>query len=227
MYTLETSTELMKSHKAALTLSDQSGFQVLQNTLGFSLFFGIGDTKILYLSVEQTNAATGWSPIDLTTELMERFPNETVTAKSFAVSQDPGTGNISIAQVVHIKDRSSDVLFVLTGLSNQPNAGWLQSPSGRPWIARPYDDMKHIEDVVVLAYVELLTDGANAALTPQVIAGVQDPSSELIQDYIVNLTATTGAWTQFPTPENLDNLNDMVTGQPQGRRIRACISFIR
>ena len=59
MYTLETSTELMKSHKAALTLSDQSGFQVLQNTLGFSLFFGIGDTKILYLSISQPTQPPG------------------------------------------------------------------------------------------------------------------------------------------------------------------------
>lgn len=62
MFTLNSSTELMKSHKAAQVLSDQSAFDVLQSSGGLSLFFGIGDTNILYLNVEQTEVATGWTP---------------------------------------------------------------------------------------------------------------------------------------------------------------------
>src|SRR5438270_9385363 len=84
-YNLETSTELMKSHKASHTLSDQSDFQVLQNAQGLSLFFGISDTNVLYLSMERTNISTGWTPMDLTAELAVNFPGKTVTAKSFAV----------------------------------------------------------------------------------------------------------------------------------------------
>jgi len=85
-YNLETSTELMKSHKASHTLSDQSDFQVLQNAQGLSLFFGISDTNVLYLSMERTNISTGWTPMDLTAELAVNFPGKTVTATNLAAA---------------------------------------------------------------------------------------------------------------------------------------------
>ncbi|WP_425908362.1 hypothetical protein [Nitrobacter sp. TKz-YC02] len=41
-------------------------------------------------------------------------------------------------------------------------------------------------------------------------------STGFIQNYIVNLTATSNVWTVFPNPENFDTLNDMATGAPAG-----------
>jgi hypothetical protein len=60
---------LFKNHKAAQVLSDQSAFQVLQTASGQSLFFGIGDDDVLYLSAEQVNTTTGWN-------LIPRYPEE-------------------------------------------------------------------------------------------------------------------------------------------------------
>lgn len=215
MFTLNPSTELMKSHKAAQVLSDQSAFDVLQSSGGLSLFFGIGDTSILYLNAEQTAVATGWTPIDLTTELGANFPGQTISAKSFAVAQDPTTANITIAQIVHVAETNSDALFVMSGLSNAPNAPWMQSSANRTWVARAYDDSTNPQTVLNLAYVTI-PDGPDSAEAGYVLAGLVSASTGFIQDYIVNLTATSNVWTVFPNPENFDTLNDIATGAPAG-----------
>ncbi|HXE12468.1 MAG TPA: hypothetical protein VN633_10130 [Bryobacteraceae bacterium] len=215
MYTLQASTEFLKSHKAGQVVSDQSLFKVLQTSAGQSLFFGISDSNILYLSAEQEKVATGWTPIDLTTELAALFPGKTVTAKSFGVEQSPTTGNILIVQIVHIAETNSDALFALVDLPNAPDAGWLTSPANRKWVARPFDDTDHPVTTLDLAYVELPVSD-DPQQTPYVAAGVRDPKTQFIQNFLVNMQASTGVWKLFPTAENFDAMSDMSIGKPQG-----------
>jgi hypothetical protein len=221
MFKLQASTELMKSHKAAQVLADQSAFRVLQTSDGLLLFFGVSDSGVLYLTAEQTTAtgwtpvdltaeqttATGWTPVDLTTELAKNFPGKTIVCKSFAAGQDATQGAITLAQIVHVTEDNSDHLFVLADLPDQSGASWMQPSGARPWVACPFDGAS----AGALAYVAIPVSSA-----PYVLAGVVSPVTRFIQNYTVNLTASSGVWTPFPTAENFDTLNDMASGQPAG-----------
>jgi hypothetical protein len=215
MYNLITSTALMKNQKAAQVLSDQSLFSVLQNSLGQSLFFSIGDDAILYLSAEQDDVATGWTPIDLTTELAADYTGKTVTAKTFAVSQDATTGDILILQAIHVEEDNADYLYMLSGLSNAPDAAWLTAAANRSWIARPYDDTSLPVSNPYIAYINIALnqDLINA---PYVIVGLQDQRTTFIQNYVVSInpSATSAIWTQYETAENYDQLYGMEIGKP-------------
>jgi hypothetical protein len=215
MYTLQASTEFIKSHKAGQVISDQSLFKVLQTSAGQSLFFGISNTNILYLCAEQEKVATGWTPIDLTTELAALFPGKTVTAKSFGVEQSPTTGNILIVQIIHVAETNADALFALVDLPNAPDAAWLKSPASRQWVARPFDDAQHPVTTLDLAYVELPVSD-DPQQTSYVVAGVRDPTTQFIQNFLVDMHASTGVWKLFPTAENFDAMSDMSIGKPQG-----------
>ena len=210
MYGFRTKTTLMKNQKAAQVLSDQSQFSVLQSSLGQSLFFSIGDENILYLSAEQDNVKTGWTPVDLTTELAAQFPGKTVTAKLFAVAQDSDSGAIAMTQVVHVAEDGTDYLFAMTGLSNAPDAAWMSSATDRTWIARPYDDTTLPVTAPDIGYIYSSTQG------PMVV-GLQDRTTGYFQNYKVQLdpTVTDGVWQAYMTAENFDQPPAMVLGKPK------------
>jgi hypothetical protein len=214
-YTVQAQTEFMKNQKAAQVLSDQSPFQVLQTSTSHALFFSIGDTGIFYLSVQQEGQTTGWTPIDLTTELQPLFPAKTISAKAFAVSQSPTTQQIQIAQVIHITEDNSDAVLVLSGLSNADDASWLQSAANRAWAQRPYDNTEKPLTLLNVAYVKMPSDQDPSQL-PYAVVGVQ--GSPYIQNYLVstNPTTKTGIWSVFETAENYDVMLDLQLGLPQG-----------
>ncbi|SEW44626.1 hypothetical protein SAMN05428988_5817 [Chitinophaga sp. YR573] len=216
MYNLTTSTALMKNQKAAQVLSDQSLFSVLQNSQGQSLFFSIGDDAILYLSAEQDNATTGWTPIDLTTELAADYTGKTVTAKTFVVSQDATTGDILILQAIHVAEDNADYLYMLSGLSNAPDAAWLTASSNRSWTARLYDDTADPVSNTDIAYINIALN-QDPIQAPYVIVGLQDQATTFIQNYVVSIdpTTTTGIWTKYETAENYDQLYGMAIGKAQ------------
>lgn len=210
MYGFRTKTTLMKNQKAAQVLSDQSQFSVLQTSLGQSLFFSIGDDSILYLSAEQDNVKTGWTPVDLTTELATQFQGKTVAAKLFAVAQDSASGAIAIAQVVHVAEDGADFLFAMTGLSNAPDAAWIASATDRSWIARPYDDATLPVAAPDIGYIHLATRG------PMVV-GLKNQATGYFQNYKVQLdpTVTQGVWQAYMTAEDFDQPPSMVLGKPK------------
>ena len=215
MYEFHTKTTLMKNQKAAQVLSDQSQFSVLQTSLGQSLFFSIGDENILYLSAEQDNVKTGWTPIDLTTELAVQFPGKTVTAKLFAVAQDSDAGTIAIAQVLHVAEDGTDYLFAMTGLSNAPDATWIASAAGRSWMARPYDDVALPVSAPDIGYVYLSARGS------AMVVGLQQPATGYFQNYTVSLdsTVTHGVWQAYLTAENFDQPPSLVLGKSKAATV--------
>ncbi len=215
MYKFQHSTELMKNQKAAQVMSAQSLFDVLQSSSGQALFFSIGDDGMFRLSAEQDAVKTGWTPIDLTTELARNFTGKTVTAKTFAVSQNTSAGTIIIAQAVHVAEDDVDHLYLLTDLSDAPDAAWLQSSSGRSWMARPYDNTTDPIASLNIAYVNIAPGNGNAA--PWMIVGVRKPSTSVIQNYLVSLEPSPPAgpaWTVFQTAEDYERMLDMHTGKP-------------
>lgn len=217
MYKFQCSTELMKNQKAAQVMSAQSLFDVLQTSAGHALFFSIGDDNVFYLSAEQDDVKTGWTPINLTAELGALYPGKTVTAKTFAASQSPADGSVTVAQVVHVAEDDADYLYLLTGLSDAPEAAWMQSPSGRQWLARPYDDAAHPVKNLDIAYVNI-TPGQDPTQAPYMIAGVRDAATSFIQNYVVSLSATPPGqvWTVYQTAENYSQLLGMQIGKAAG-----------
>jgi hypothetical protein len=214
--TFQVSTELMKNQKAAQVLSDQSEFDALQTSDGNALFFGISDTAILYVTQEQQSVTTGWTPVDLTTELSALLPGLTVSAKTFAVSQSASTGEIVVAQVVHTAEDDQDHLFVLGGLSYAPGAAWLASSENRTWVPRAYDDTANPLDPVALSYVRL-ESSQDTQLVPYLVAGVVARQTSYVSNYLVSLDpgVTTGVWQQYVTAENYTQLLGMAMGMPQ------------
>lgn len=69
------------------------------------------------------------------------------------MAQDPTTANITIAQIVHVTETNSDALFVMSGLSNAPDAPWMRSSADRTWVARAYDDSTNPQAVINLRMV--------------------------------------------------------------------------
>lgn len=214
MYKLQISTELMKNQKAAQALSVQSRFDALQTADGRALFFSVGDDNLFYLSAEQEGAQTGWSPVNLTADLGASFPGQTVTAKTFAASQDSQSGNILIAQAAHVAEENADHLYLLTGLPDATGAAWLSSASARPWLARPYDDETRPLAALDIAYVNV-TPHQNQTRAPYVVVGLRDPQTSFIQNYLVNTdpAVTSGVWKQHQTAENYDQLLGMSVGR--------------
>lgn len=213
MYTLRQSTELMKNQKAAQLLSDQSAFDALQTADGGAVLFGIGDAGSLSLTRELQGHSTGWAPVDLTAELQEHLPGLTLRAKDFAVSQDPNSGDMLIAQVVHTAEDGQDHVFILQGLSHDPAATWFDEPSERVWLARPYDDQAHPTDSLVVSYVRL-EPSQDTGQMPYLVAGVAAPQTSYISTYMVGLdpTTTTGVWQSYPTAEDFTELVGMAIG---------------
>jgi hypothetical protein len=203
----------MKNQKAAQVLSAQSLFDVLQTSDGQALFFSIGDEKVFYLSAEQDNVKTGWTPVDLSTELAKNFPGKTVIAKTFAASQSITDGTITIAQAVHVVEENADYLYLLTNLSDAPDAAWLHAPVNRAWVARPFHAAQpspHLD----IAYIRI-SPNQDPAQAPYMIVGVQDASTSFIQNYVVSLnpSAPGALWTIYQTAENYDQLLGMHIGK--------------
>ena len=220
MYSFQVSSELMKNQKQAQVLSNSSQLDALQTSDGQALFFSIGDDNILHLYPEEESAGTGWNPIDLTTELSDQLSGNTVSAKSFTVSQDTN-GNITIAQVVYTTDSTIDDLFVLSSLSNDPAALWLKSPANRSWLHLPFDTPP-LNQTVDIAYVHISPyQSVDFDDSPSLVAGIVEANSN-IHNYLVTFdqppSSSNHAWQSWETAENFDHeLGTMQFGKPKGQ----------
>jgi hypothetical protein len=214
VYKFQISTELMKNHKAAQALPPQAQFDALQTVDGQGLFFSIGDNKMFYLSAEQQSSKTGWAPINLTNELSANFTGKTVTAKTFAVSQELQSGSILIAQAVHVAEENTDYLYLLPNLSGAQGAEWLASPDNRNWLARPFDDTENPVSSLDVTYVNI-TPHQNTSQAPYIIVGLRNPETLFIQNYRVSVdpTVTSKVWQQYSTAENYEQLFGMCLGK--------------
>ncbi|MEH2245601.1 hypothetical protein [Nostoc sp.] len=212
MSKIQVSTELMKNQKAASVLPAQSLFEALQQANGNTIFFSIGDNKVFNLTLEKSGTKTGWEAIDISSELSVFHGNKVIAAQTFAVTQNYENGNITIALVVRADGETSDTLYVLSSLSNAPDASWLNSSTARNWLARPYDDPQHPLDSVSIAYI-YLTPTQKESSDTQLVAEIPSTTTGYLQNYTVNLSGN-NAWTVLQTAENFDAVLGQVIGQP-------------
>lgn len=124
-------TELMKNHKAAKLLSEQSSFETLQTQNGNSILFCTNSDKSLNLMVERSGSKTGWIIQDLTSDLSRSFGK--IYVKSFSLTQNINDGSIYLAVLATDIDGDNSLLFVLFGMSYKDGSEWMFSADARPW----------------------------------------------------------------------------------------------
>ncbi|KAK3379571.1 hypothetical protein B0T24DRAFT_695345 [Lasiosphaeria ovina] len=152
---------LMKNQKHAQAMTPDIAFEVLQTADGDSLFFSIGDDHVFYITREARDSQTGWSRIDISSSV-SKIQGVKVVAKSFAVSQDPGSTLVDIALVVTVNN--SDQLFTCFGHSSS-SASWTTPVT---WTTMPFDAAGAIPpSPLVIAGVYLMSTTSGPALSPQ------------------------------------------------------------
>lgn len=121
-------TELMQNQKHASIMAPENTFDVLQTSDGKALFFSIGDDGVFYLTREVTSTGTGWTKINLSSSI-----DNSVVAKSFALSQNPQSMALDMALIVTID--GVDSLYVCLGHLIDED-GW---EDGVTWTLVPFD----------------------------------------------------------------------------------------
>ncbi|KAE8410916.1 hypothetical protein BDV36DRAFT_306572 [Aspergillus pseudocaelatus] len=120
-------TELMKNQKNASSIDPAKQFDVLQNSDGKAVFFSIGSDNVLNVSQETAASPTGWTKWDISTAIAGRFGQASITAKTFAVSQNLNNpANVDIALVASLEGQGQDNLFLAYDVPNEPSS-WEQS----------------------------------------------------------------------------------------------------
>lgn len=203
------SSALMKNQKAAQLVSEVSAFEAVQTADGLGLLFSISDDGALYLCAEQVGADVAWTPVNLTAGL----GTGPVVAKLFAVVHDPKAGTIDLAQVVLSAADGSETLYVLGGLSDASDAGWMTATGKRDWVARPYDGGGAGGEIAYVLLPQTRGQGGQAC-----VAGVRSAATGFVSNYEVDLDpkVTARVWRSFETAENYDRLLAHAIGRPQG-----------
>lgn len=113
---LQFESELMKNQKQAELMAPDVSFDVIQSSAGDAIFFSISTDHIFYATREVPKSNTGWSKINLSSKIVALHPGALVSAKSFALCQNPTTLNFDLALVVSVVKAST----ILDGASGKP-----------------------------------------------------------------------------------------------------------
>ncbi|MBL8175809.1 MAG: hypothetical protein JNK48_14130 [Bryobacterales bacterium] len=125
--------ELMANQSHAVVMAPDAAFEALQSQDGGSLFFSLGTDHVFYLTREAPATATGWTKLDLSSVLAQKFNGAAIAAKSFSVAQNPQTQGIDIGLVITVS--GADYLFLSLGNANTTDS-WA---NGAAWTAIPFD----------------------------------------------------------------------------------------
>ena len=203
--------ELMKNQKAAEILPPQASFECLQTAEGHSIFFSIGDDKVLYTIFEKAGQTTGWLATDISSELSVRHGDRKITAEKFAVTQVADHGNITIAVSVKAAGDDTSYLYILSGLPSSSGSDWMKQAGSRVWQARPYDDKSHPVATLDIAGLYLTPEQKSIA-DQQLICEVNIKG--YLQNYTVNFSGT-NAWQQLQTAENFEEVLSQKIGKAE------------
>ncbi|KPM44099.1 hypothetical protein AK830_g2448 [Neonectria ditissima] len=130
--------EWMLDQKHAEFMSPGKSFEVIQTVSGTSVFFSIGSDNHFYACREVQAGTTGWTRIDLGSNLLRPQDGRQVAIKSFTVAQNTDSLYFDLAVVATVA--GSDQLFLSSGNPNTDD-GWSRN-DGRLGVQRtvvPFD----------------------------------------------------------------------------------------
>lgn len=133
-YKVVVSTELMDNYKQAELIAPQDTFMAVQTEEGLALLFSIGTDGVFYLIEQLSGSSDGFQQIDLSSALAA-VHDGAITAKTFAVAQNPSTGAIDLALVV----TASDGDYVYLSLGNPDQTGAITADA-IDWTPATFDD---------------------------------------------------------------------------------------
>jgi hypothetical protein len=192
--------ELMENQKHADLMAPGLAFDVLRADDGSALFFSIGTDNVLYLTQEVGGSQSGWTRLDLSSQLAQLHPGANITAHRFAVSQNAQTGAIDLA--LAITAGGTDFLYLSCGNSTADGA-WANRVK---WAPIPFDDPLQPMPVLEIDAIYLLQ-------TPQaeyfVVDIVKQPGSALglIFRYYISPNTGTASGQQWQEHDLSGNLN--------------------
>jgi len=182
--------ELMKNQKHAVVMAPDQAFSVLQSSEGDSLFFSIGTDNAFYVTREARASNTGWNRIDLTSQIVALFNvPATMKAKTFAVAQNPISGQIDVGLVGTWGD-VGDTLWLSLGNDNSGdswanNTNWKSYAFDAVGVTAP--SVLNIADV----YMMNIPTAGGSAMENIFVDILRDPGNKLnlLDRYYIQPTA--------------------------------------
>jgi hypothetical protein len=222
-YNIAYSSEVMTGYLQGEIIAPDKQFQAIQNEAGNSLLFSVSTEGTFYVIQEvvasDVNAAqnssqsnTGWIKTDLTSSIKSQFfPNSTIAAKTFAVSQDTSSGKYSVA--VAITESSNDYLFIATSYSINDD-----SSLALEWKAIPFDAKGKSYDSISIDSIYIFqTTGV-----PLIVVEIVPSGKSTTEQYFIDSTQMVSSlyWYYYPLPINLTSGSlDLCAGRKYGESV--------
>lgn len=222
-YTIQHSSQYMENHRAALPLAAQSALAVAKTKVEGEMVFSINEAGSFQVTVGADGSQTGWSSHELGGDFAKIYSGQTAAPTAFAVSQDEDTGNLTvvIAYTVGAAGEGADEIWYLDGLSNDPQATWLDPSTPRGWARIPFDfsspALPHLLPTT-LNIADLRITAALNGTVPVAVATVVNPSNQHELPFFVTLSPRPGtpAWSLLNPPQDYTATLDMAVGRPEG-----------
>jgi hypothetical protein len=209
--------ELMENRKQATVLTPGRAFEALQAKDGDAIFFSVGTDGVFYVTREASATTTGWDRTDLSTALAASHGGAAVTAKSFAVGQNVGTGAVDVALVITVGGQ--DFLYLSLGNATT-DAGWAKPVA---WTAIPFD-AGTAPSPLTIADVYLANIGGTQTIFADILRAPGDPLQLLDRYYIT--PGSTQKWNPHQLAVDLAAGSiASCLGQPSGQPLSGIYTF--
>ena len=221
------SRQLMENHVPADVLDAQEGFSTFQTPAGAIVVLGIGNDRILRVSVEMAGTATGWTTVDLSTDLevdiRTLYGNDaTYAARTFAASMDSTTGTLACTLAVTVTSNAytADAVFALAGPPGTDPSVWLPDQTRRCWTSLPFtpanlpsalQSLTRTGPSVEKLYLET---GIGTTAPAAALALVKDPALAGVQDvFVLDVAGGPGSWSYSLQEHTLGGLEGLDEGR--------------
>jgi hypothetical protein len=191
-------TEMMLNYVQGQLVNPTGKLRALQMSDGLALLFAIDGSGTFNVFREVAGQKTGWMMHDISSNIIgEQFSGATV--QKFGVNQsvmDNGTIGLGMA----VRQNGSDTLLLSLSNASTSTASWVSAPT---WKAFPFDASKRPSSLQITNISFSETDQGNQYIMVDILS---DPKSSLkaTSRYIVDPSATTGAWIPHTLPFDVE-----------------------
>ncbi|MDH5826429.1 hypothetical protein [Sphingobacterium faecium] len=208
-------TELMVNFKQAKVVSPQEKFQALQTSDGYSLLFSIGTDHKFYLTQQTSGTTAGWKQYDLSSQLNSTYGGKTVTAKTFAVSQNFVSGKIDMVLAVTVA--GEDYLYV--SLDNIATINAINEQTVK-WVSMPYDDAHHEGMTLDVQNLYIAQTKNQEYIVADISRKTFSPPANFLERYYVDPKKISGKyWNNLPMGGDLNPGASSVLGRKDGEMV--------
>lgn len=210
-YQASSSYQLMENHISAAVLDGSEGFSAWVTGSEVSVLLSIGSDQILRASVESAGSQTGWTVVDLSTQLASQYTSTaTLTASSVSASFNPANNSLIALLALSISDGQStyDEAWLLSGPASTDPSQWLLDPTQRQWSRLAYDATPSTDGITAKTlqiggvYLENGLEAADGVLAIAMVDNPQQPDQ--LCCFLLNLKqGASPVWTSYPQEQDI------------------------